>query len=135
MATTAAGLVGREGEIATLRQRLDEGSARVEQTAAELRRMQGDGALAHRLDALQDAIDETTAGFEGRESDVAGVRARIDEAYSRVGTVVAGIQSSIATLTAQVDALETPARDDGAGARGARGGAERTRGRDRGSGS
>ena len=106
VATTAAGFVGRDGEIATLRQRLDEGSARVEQTAAEVRRMQGDGALAHRLDALQATIDETKASFEDRESDVAGVRARIDEAYSRVGTVVAGIQSSIATLTAQVDTLE-----------------------------
>jgi chromosome segregation protein len=106
VATTAAGLVGRDGEIATLRQRLDEGSARVEQTAADVRRMQGDGALARRLDTLQDAIDETKASFEGRESDVAGVRARIDEAYSRVGTVVAGIQSSIAALTAQVDELD-----------------------------
>jgi chromosome segregation ATPase len=106
VATTAAGLAGRDGDIATLRQRLDEGSARVEQTAAEVRRMQGDGALAHRLDALQAALDEATASFENRESDVAAVRARIDEAYSRVGTVIAGIQSSITTLTSQVDVLD-----------------------------
>ena len=106
VATTAAGLAGREGEIATLRHRLDEGSARVEQTAAELRRVQGDGTLARRLDALQAALDETRAGLAARENDVASVRARIDEAYARVGTVVGEIQSSLVTLTSQVSALE-----------------------------
>jgi chromosome segregation ATPase len=106
VATTAAGLAGRDGELVTLRQQLDESSSRVEQTAVELRRMTGDGALVRRLDALQSAIDETTASVADRESDVTAIRARVDEAYSRIGTVVAGIQSSLATLTAQVGALE-----------------------------
>ena len=106
VATTAAGLAGRDGELVTLRQRLDESSSRVEQTAEELRRMKGDGALVHRLDALQSAIDETTTSIADRERDVTAIRARVDEAYSRIGTVVAGIQSSLATLTAQVRVLE-----------------------------
>ena len=107
VATTAAGLVGREGEIANLRQRLDEGAARIEQAAAELRRMQGSSTLADRLDTLQSAVDATTAGLGARERDIAAVRGRIDEAYSRVGTVVAELRSSITTLSNQVAALET----------------------------
>jgi chromosome segregation ATPase len=106
VATTAAGLVGREGDIATLRQRLDEGSARIEQSAVELRRMQGDGSLTRRLDALQAALDATNAGLGARENEVVALRSRIDEAYSRVGTVVAELQGSIATLSSQVKALE-----------------------------
>jgi chromosome segregation ATPase len=106
VATTAAGLVGREGEIATLRQRLDAGSARIEQTSVELRKMQDDGSLARRVDALQAALDETKAALAGRETEVVALRSRIDEAYSRVGTVVAELQSSLATLSSQVTALE-----------------------------
>jgi chromosome segregation ATPase len=106
VATTAAGLVGREGDIATLRQRLDEGSARIEQSAVELRRMQGDGSVTRRLDALQAALDATNAGLGARENEVVALRSRIDEAYSRVGTVVAELQGSIATLSSQVKALE-----------------------------
>jgi chromosome segregation ATPase len=107
VATTAAGLVGREGEIAALRQQLDAGSARIEQATIELRRMQGDGALAHRLEALRDALDEATDRLAARERDIAAVRSRIDEAYSRVGTVVAQMQTSIAGLSSQIGALET----------------------------
>jgi DNA repair exonuclease SbcCD ATPase subunit len=106
VATTAAGLVGREGEIATLRQRLDAGSARIEQTSVELRKMQDDGSLTRRVDALQAALDETKAALAGRETEVVALRSRIDEAYSRVGTVVAELQSSLATLSSQVTALE-----------------------------
>ena len=106
VATTAAGLVGREGEIATLRQRLDEGSARIEQAAAELRRVQSDGTFVERLDALKRAVETTSAGLAGREGEIAAVRARIDEAYTRVGTVVSDLQQSIATLASQVAALE-----------------------------
>jgi chromosome segregation ATPase len=106
VATTAAGLVGREGEIATLRQRLDEGSARLEQTSVELRRMQSDGAGTRRLDALKVALDATNERLAGRENEVAALRSRIDEAYSRVGTVVAELQGSLTTLSSQVRALE-----------------------------
>ena len=107
VATTAAGLVGREGEIANLRQRLDHGAARIEQAATEIRQLQGSSTLADRLDTLQGAIDQTTAGLAERAHEVTAVRARIDEAYSRVGTVVAELQTSIAALSAQVVALES----------------------------
>jgi chromosome segregation ATPase len=107
VATTASGLAGREGEIATLRQRLDAGTARIEQASVELRRMHDDGSLTRRLDALQAALDATTSGLGARENEVVALRSRIDEAYSRVGTVVAELQSSIATLASQVKSLET----------------------------
>ena len=107
VATTAAGLAGREGEIAALRQRLDAGSARIEQASVELRRLQDDGSVTGRLDALQEALDATKSGIGVRENEVTALRSRIDEAYSRVGTVVAELQSSIATLASQVRMLET----------------------------
>jgi chromosome segregation ATPase len=106
VATTAAGLVGREGEIANLRQKLEDSFARIEQNAAELRRMQGSATLADRLDTLQAAVDTTSTGLAARERDIATVRGRIDEAYARVGTVVAGLQGSIATLSTQVASLQ-----------------------------
>jgi chromosome segregation ATPase len=106
VATTAAGLAGRDGELATLRQRLEDGSARVAQLGIEVRRSQGDGAVGQRVDAFQKTLDDMAATLADRESDVASVRARVDEAYARVGTVVAGIQGSVATLATQVGALE-----------------------------
>jgi chromosome segregation ATPase len=106
VATTAAGLVGREGDIATLRHQLEERSAEIERMATELRRMQGDSGLTHRLDELQVVVKATTAGLATRESEATALKARIDEAYSRVGTAFTELQGSIATLGAQVQALE-----------------------------
>ncbi len=106
VATTAAGLVGREGEIATLRQQLEGRSAEIERMAIELRRLQGDDGLAKRLDELRDAVDKATKGLEARESEAAALKARIDEAYSRVGTAFTELQGSIATVVARVGALE-----------------------------
>jgi chromosome segregation ATPase len=106
VSTTAAGLAGREGDIAGLRQRLDESSSRIEQTVAELRLQQGDHELANRLESLQSAVAATTKGLAGRGGEIAALRARIDEAYARVGTVVGEIQRSIAALSSQVVALE-----------------------------
>ena len=95
VATTAAGLVGREGEIATLRQRLDEGSARIEQSAVELRRMQGDGSLTRRLDALQAALDATNAGLGARETEV--VRAGAAESSASGPCIVGPFSSNRST--------------------------------------
>jgi chromosome segregation ATPase len=105
--TTAAGLAGREGELATLRERLDRDSARIDQATAELERIQDDGSLAHRLDALETALDATAAELSSREIEGAALRARIDESYTSVGSVVTELQNAIATLSARVRAFET----------------------------
>ena len=106
VATTASGLAGREGDVAVLRQRLDESSTRVEHAVAELRRLQGESALLERLDSLESAVATTTSGLAGRKQDIVAVRARIDEAYARVGAVVSDLQHSIGSLSSRVATLE-----------------------------
>jgi chromosome segregation ATPase len=107
VATTAAGLAGREGEIAVLRQRLDRDSARIDQATAELGRIHDDGSLARRLDALENALDARTVALSARETEVSALRTRIDESEARVESVAAELQTSIATLAAGVRAFET----------------------------
>ena len=106
VATTAAGLVGREGEVAHLRQRLEEGSRRVEFAVAELALKQESNDLVARVESLASAVAATASGLTDRESEIAAVRTRLDEAYARVGTVVTEIRDSVGALAAQVAALE-----------------------------
>lgn len=106
VAATASGLAGREGDVAVLRQRLEESSTRVEHAVAELRRLQGESALMERLDSLENAVATTTSDLAERKRDITAVRARIDEAYARVGAVVSDLQRSIGALTSQVATLE-----------------------------
>lgn len=106
VAATASGLAGREGDVVALRQRLEESSTRVEHAVAELRRLQGESALLERLDSLESAVATTTSDLAGRKRDIVAVRARIDEAYARVGAVVSDLQRSIGALTSQVATLE-----------------------------
>jgi chromosome segregation ATPase len=104
VSTTAAGLAGREGELAILRQRLEEGSTQVDRALAEFQHRHGESELADQLDSLATAVAATTSGLAARESEIAAVRGRIDEAYARVGAVVTDIRESIGALSAQISA-------------------------------
>lgn len=98
VATTAAGLAGREGELAALRQRLDEEAAQIAKTLSGLREQHRDD-LEGRLDLLEHGV-ATTA------SELAALRQRIDEAYGKIGTVIADVQRAVVGLSAQVATLE-----------------------------
>lgn len=106
VATTASGVAAREGDLALLRERLDEGSKHVQLTLVELQRRLADTELTERVDSLAAAVAATSSGLAGRESEIAAVRTRLDEAYSRVGTVVTEIRESIGSLATQIAALE-----------------------------
>ena len=106
VATTAAGVSGREGELTLLRERLDEGAKHVQLTLVELQRRLEDTDLAERIDSLAAAVAQTSNGLATRESEMVAVRARVDESYARVGTVVTEIRESIEALAVQVAALE-----------------------------
>jgi chromosome segregation ATPase len=106
VATTASGLAGREGDMAALRHKLDEGAAAVSRVAAELRGLERDDALPKQLDSLQAAVAKTVDGLAAREKETAALRSRIDEAYSRIGTAVSDLQRSLGGLSAQVAALD-----------------------------
>jgi DNA repair exonuclease SbcCD ATPase subunit len=103
---TAAGVSGREGDLALLRERLDESSKHVQLTLVELQRRLEDTDLVERVDSLATAVAQTSSGLATRESETAAVRARLDDSYARVGTVVTEIRESIEALGAQVAALE-----------------------------
>jgi chromosome segregation ATPase len=74
VSTTAAGLAGREGEIAALRKRLEAGAGEVGERAIgvdpELRnQLAGISAIATRLEARLDAQDARLAGLEADLAD------------------------------------------------------------------
>jgi chromosome segregation ATPase len=105
VATTAAGLAGREGELAALRQRLDEEAAQIARTLSGLREQQRDD-LAGRIDLLEHGITTTASQLAGKDAELAALRQRIDEAYDKIGTVIADIQRAVVGVSAQVAALE-----------------------------
>jgi chromosome segregation ATPase len=106
VAATAATLGRREGDLATLRERLDQGAAQIEDVTTELRRLNREGDLVARLDGLHAAMAVVNGGIAAREEEASALRERIDEAYSRVGTVVSELQRALAGLSTQVAALE-----------------------------
>ncbi|CAN5153441.1 hypothetical protein BH09ACT13_BH09ACT13_06220 [soil metagenome] len=115
VATTAAGLAGREGELATLRRSLDDRGAQLDAVADELRR-----SFA--------ALSAQVAGHDGGTSEgerataleerVAGLGAEIGSLAMRVDAIAillerAGSASVAATsdLTARLDAVESKPDD------------------------
>ncbi len=107
VATTAAGLAGREGELAALRQRLDEDAAQIAKTLSGIRDQARDD-LGGRIDLLEHGVAATASELAGKDAELAAVRERIDEAYEKIGAVIADIQRAVAGLSAQVAALENP---------------------------
>jgi chromosome segregation ATPase len=107
VAAAASTLGRREGDLANLREKLDRGSSQIEGLTVELRRLHRDGDLLQQLDALNAAVAVANGGLAAREEEAAALRARIDEAYSRVGSVVTEMQRALGGLTTQVAALET----------------------------
>jgi chromosome segregation ATPase len=107
VSAAAATLGRREGDLAILRERLDAGASQVEGLTVELRRLNRDGDLLQQLDALNAALAVTNGGLAAREQEATALRSRIDEAYSRVGSVVTEMQRALGGLATQVAALET----------------------------
>ncbi len=105
VATTAAGLAGREGELAALRHRLDEEAAQIGKALSGLREPHRDG-LGARVDLLEHGVATTASELAGKDAELAAVRTRIDEAYDKIGAVIADIQRAVVGLSAQVAAME-----------------------------
>ena len=105
--TAAAAALGRrEADLAVLRE-IDHRSSRLDDVAAELRRLERDDTLAERLDTLQVAVGSASGALAEREEEATALHARIDEAYSRVGSVVSELQRTVTGLSKQVASLET----------------------------
>jgi chromosome segregation ATPase len=92
VATTAAGLAGREGEIATLRRRLDETVPRAGSVAE-------DQSLRKRIDDLGAATASGSMRLESHATQIAALRDALDTKQETLG-------SSLALLAERVDAAE-----------------------------
>jgi hypothetical protein len=106
VATTASGLAGRDGDVAVLRQRLEESSLRVEQAVAELRQLHGESALAERIHALESGLERATTDHARRQRDITALRGRIDEAYGHIGSVISDLQRLVVTVSSRVESIE-----------------------------
>ncbi len=103
VAATAAGLAGRDGDLATLRQRLDERTKRLEQGLGELEQRPETG-LTRRLDLLEAEVQRSIAGL--------GAQDEANEALRRAWATsldahAVSQNSMLAGLAARVDAVET----------------------------
>jgi chromosome segregation ATPase len=112
VATTAAGLAGREGETASLRRSVEEGNTRIEEVLAELQRAERSdvGELEARLESLAHTIEAATTGVAGRD-EVTALRARLEEGGSKLDALVTEIGQSLGALSSRVTALDAAADD------------------------
>jgi len=113
VATTAAGLAGREGELAALRRKLDNDTARVEAAIGELRTSVDPTPVLELRQTVKTLSDETSAlkrssrrGLDGVSSRVDTLARHLDSLVKTVGTTAAGIaekEGEIAALRSSFD--------------------------------
>ena len=110
--TTAAALAGKDGEIARLRRELEEGTARMETVARELRQSGGAGGdvaeLRKAIAAL--AKEKTSKGGDKRVDSISGeldvLAQRLDTLSKTVSTTAAGLAGREGELAAVRARLE-----------------------------
>lgn len=103
VAATAAGLAGRNGDLATLRQRLDERTKRLEQGLGELEQRPETG-LASRLEVLEAEVRRSIAGLAAQNEANEALRGALATSLD----AYAASQNSVLTgLVARLDAVAT----------------------------
>ena len=113
VATTAAGLAGREGELAALRRNLEDDNARFDAAIGELRTSVDPTPVLGLRQTVKTLSDETSAlkrsnqrGLDGVSSRVDTLAGHLDSLAKTVGTTAAGIaekEGEIAALRASFD--------------------------------
>ncbi len=113
VATTAAGLAGREGELAALRRKLEDDSARVEAAIGELRTSVDPTPVLELRQTVKTLSDETSAVKRSSQRRLDGVSSRVDTLAGHldslaktVGITAAGIaekEGEIVALRASFD--------------------------------
>jgi chromosome segregation ATPase len=109
VATTAAGLAGREGDVAALRKALEEGNERIEQLAAGIRSVSRGGDLAaldSRLNSLAETLTAATTGIAERERGTATLTSRVGEHSAKLDELASAMRQSREALEARLAALD-----------------------------
>jgi chromosome segregation ATPase len=108
IATTAAGLAGRDGDLAALRRTLESSNARVEAMVANLR-LDVDrpdvGRIEAQLESLTEKLATATVGIAGRDNEVKALRAGLEQEDAKVQALVGELRQSTGVLSSQLAAL------------------------------
>ena len=103
VAATAAGLAGRDGDLATLRQRLDERTKRLEQGLVDLEQPPEAG-LGRRLDVLEAEVQQSIASLAKQDEANEALRQAL---ATSLDAHAASQSSKFAGLAARLDAVAT----------------------------
>ena len=98
VSTTAAGLAGREGELAAIRKRLD--SPAPAQAPAD-----GSPTLMRQLEDFASSADETRARLEAQATELAALRVELERRAAEPQPPSDELRTMLATLRSRVEAL------------------------------
>ena len=115
VATTANGLAGREGDLASLRRSLGEANSRIEEIAASLPRTSDDSRVARlesRLAELTKTVDDANGVIVERERLTASLRSGVEEQGSKLEALATAVRESTRAFEARL--AEIAERNDGA---------------------
>ena len=113
VATTAAGLAGREGELASLRRAFDEESSRIEHLVASLRHETNRSDVSDleaNLTILGQKLAAATIELAERERGTVALQGRVEREAAKLDAVSADLRGSIDALGVKLVALDE--RDD-----------------------
>jgi chromosome segregation ATPase len=105
VSTTASALAGKEGELASLRSRLEDGDVRADSLVAELRTTVAQ--LSHQVASIDDRPGGDPQAARLFESHLLDLGARVEQ----IGEGLDAVSASVATTTAGVEANETELAD------------------------
>ncbi len=107
VATTAAGLAGREGDVSALRKRFDVEVSQVARDLAELRKTGGPDEAESQLGTLSDAVARTAQDLARRRQETAELRALFDDGHARLDSAVVELRRSLGEAVTRVNAIES----------------------------
>lgn len=109
VATTAAGLAGREGDVSALRRRLDENVAQLTRVVGELGQAGGHDELASQVRSLSGAVATTTNDLARRQHETGELRAFVDDGHARLDSAVTELRQALGAAVTRVDGIESTA--------------------------
>ena len=107
VATTAAGLAGRDGDVSALRRRFDVEVSQVARDLAELRKTRGEDKLASQIGRLSDAVAMTAQDLARRRQETAELRTLIDDGQARLDSAVVELRRALGAAVTKVEAIES----------------------------
>jgi predicted nucleic acid-binding Zn-ribbon protein len=114
VATTAAGLAGRDGELVALRRALEDEHGHIEDVVADFREADRHalGEIETRVQSLARTVEAVTNGSAGKERQVAELRRGLDVERAKGDAVSGELRASVESLASRIVTLEGAVRAD-----------------------